>query len=86
VAKISEYHFRSCNLHDFTFTQQMRYASFRRHMEEVKQSHFFKPWTTGSRDAVGNAITPIELLVLGVLTGSLQVLINLTSSLYPNCV
>ena len=40
-------------------------------MEEVKQSHFFKPWTTGSRDAVGNASTPIELPVLGVLTGSL---------------
>jgi len=36
-------------------------------MEEVKQSYFFKPWTTGSRDAVGNASTPIELLVLGVL-------------------
>jgi len=36
-------------------------------VEEVKQSHFFKPWTTGSRDAVGNASTPIELLVLGVL-------------------
>jgi len=40
-------------------------------MEEVKQSHFFKPWTTGSRDAVDNASTPIELLVLGILTGSL---------------
>jgi len=49
----------------------MRYVSFRRHMEEVKQSHFFKPCTTGSRDAVGNASTSIELLVLGVLTGSL---------------
>ena len=31
---------------------RMCYSSFRRHMEEVKQSHFFKPWTTGSRDAV----------------------------------
>jgi len=50
---------------------RMSYVSFRRHMEEVKQSHFFKPWTTGSRDAVGNASTPIELLVLGVLTCSL---------------
>jgi len=55
-------------------------------MEEAKQSHFFNPWTTGSRDAVDNASIPIELLVLGVLTGSLQVLIYLTSSLYPNCV
>jgi len=36
-------------------------------MGEVKQSHFFKSWTTGSRDAVGNASTPIELLALGVL-------------------
>jgi len=26
---------------------RMRYVSFRRHMEEVKQSHFFNPWTTG---------------------------------------
>jgi len=48
-------------------------------MEEVKQSQFFKPWTTGSRDAVGNATTLIELLVLGELTGSLQVLVMVGS-------
>lgn len=46
---------------------RMRYSSFRRHMVEVKQSSFFKQWTTGSCDAAGNASTPIELLVLGVL-------------------
>jgi len=45
---------------------RMCYSSFRRRMEEVKQSYFFKAWTTGSRDTVGNASTPIDLLVLGV--------------------
>ena len=45
----------------------MSYKSFLRHMHEVKQCTLFKSWSAGSRDAAGNASTPLEILVLGAL-------------------
>ena len=45
----------------------MSYKSFLRHVHEVQQCNLFKQWSVGSRDALGNASTPLQILVLGAL-------------------
>ena len=46
---------------------RMSYQSFLRHVHEARQCNLFKPWSEGSRDAAGNASTPLEILILGAL-------------------
>jgi hypothetical protein len=46
---------------------RMAYASFIKHLGEVKGSHYFQSWRSDNSDCVGRQCSHIELLLLGTL-------------------